>query len=119
MENREGHAHGTGELGDDSWIAGEVAGCEFTDARLGKRLGSLLHQISGSIGGTVPLACQDWANTKAAYRFFSNERVDEGAILAGHFQVRISAIVDACFRRIVDGETAPSVTRWGSAQVLV
>jgi hypothetical protein len=34
----------------------------------------------------VPLACQDWANTKAAYRFFSNERVDEGAILAGHFQ---------------------------------
>jgi len=26
--------------------------------------------------------------------------------------------VDACFRLIVDGETAPSVTRWGSAQVL-
>ena len=34
-------------------------------------------------------------------------------------QVRISAIVDACFRLIVDGKTAPSVTRWGSAQVLV
>ena len=34
-------------------------------------------------------------------------------------RVRISAIVDACFRLIVDGETAPSVTRWGSAQVLV
>jgi hypothetical protein len=49
-------------------------------------LGSLLHQISGSVGATVPLACQDWANTKAAYRFFSNERVDEGAILTGHFQ---------------------------------
>lgn len=32
--------------------------------------------------------------------------------------VRISAIVDACFTLIVDGETAPSVTRWGSAQVL-
>jgi Transposase DNA-binding len=30
--------------------------------------------------------CQDWANTKAAYRFFSNERVDEDAILSGHFQ---------------------------------
>jgi hypothetical protein len=29
--------------------------------------------------------------------------------------MRISAIVDACFRLIVDGETAPSVTRWGSA----
>jgi hypothetical protein len=29
---------------------------------------------------------QHWANTKAAYRFFPNERVDEEAILSGHFQ---------------------------------
>lgn len=69
-----------------SWIAGELAGCEFQDARLGKRLSSLLQQLGGSIGGTVPLACRDWANTKAAYRFFSNDRVDEQAILSGHFQ---------------------------------
>jgi hypothetical protein len=32
------------------------------------------------------MACQDWASTKAAYRFFSNERVDEQEILSGHFQ---------------------------------
>jgi hypothetical protein len=32
------------------------------------------------------LACQDWTNTKAAYRFLSNGRVHEAAILAGHFQ---------------------------------
>lgn len=31
------------------------------------------------------MACQDWANTKAAYRFLSNERVDEADILSGHF----------------------------------
>ena len=31
------------------------------------------------------MACQDWANTKAAYRFFSNERVSEAEILGGHF----------------------------------
>src|SRR5262249_27622201 len=37
--------------------------------------------------GRLSLSCaRDWANTKAAYRFFSNERVDEGAILSGHFQ---------------------------------
>lgn len=24
---------------------------------------------------SIPPACQDWANTKAAYRFFSNNRV--------------------------------------------
>lgn len=27
-----------------------------------------------------------WANTKAAYRFFSNDWVSEADILAGHFQ---------------------------------
>ncbi len=32
------------------------------------------------------MACQDWANTKAAYRFLSNERVSEEDILTGHFQ---------------------------------
>ena len=32
------------------------------------------------------MACQDWLNTKAAYRFFDNERVNEKDILAGHFQ---------------------------------
>jgi hypothetical protein len=69
-----------------SWVVGEVAGCEFRDARLGKRLSSLLQKLGGNIGGTIPFACQDWANTKAAYRFLSNGDVDEHAILAGHFQ---------------------------------
>jgi hypothetical protein len=32
------------------------------------------------------MACQDWANAKAAYRFFSNERVNEADILSGHFE---------------------------------
>ncbi len=36
--------------------------------------------------GASPGFCQDWANTKAAYRFFSNCHVSEAAILAGHFQ---------------------------------
>jgi hypothetical protein len=38
------------------------------------------------LGETMPMACQDWASTKAAYRFFSNERVSARDILAGHFQ---------------------------------
>ncbi|SCB52695.1 Transposase DNA-binding [Bradyrhizobium yuanmingense] len=39
------------------------------------------------MGQRIPLVCQDWANTKAAYRFFSNDRVSEADILAGHFQL--------------------------------
>lgn len=68
-----------------SWVAGEVAGCKFSDARLGKRLSKLLDVIGASPGKTLPGACRDWANTKAAYRFLSNEDVNELAILAGHF----------------------------------
>jgi hypothetical protein len=36
-------------------------------------------------GQSLPTAFQDWANTKAAYRFFSNEKVSEDKILSGHF----------------------------------
>ena len=42
--------------------------------------------MRGAIGQAIRFACQDWANTKAAYRFFCNDRVDEEAILSSHFQ---------------------------------
>ena len=69
-----------------SWIDRELSACELADARLDARLRTVLEQIGDAVGESVPMACQDWANTKAAYRFFSNERVNEADILAGHFQ---------------------------------
>jgi hypothetical protein len=72
--------------GANSWIDREIASCDFKDARLGRRFRNLLGQICDSVGESIPLACQDWANTKAAYRFLSNDRVDEEDILSGHFQ---------------------------------
>lgn len=79
----------------DSWIDQELAGCQFRDMRLGKRFRKLLGQLSEGVGESIPLVCQDWANTKAAYRFFSNNRVSEEDIRAGHFKAtreRFSAI---------------------------
>jgi hypothetical protein len=67
-----------------AWADHELGG-KFPDLRLRARLGKLLGDPGRRIGGTLPAACQDWAATKAAYRFFSNPRVDEGVILAGHF----------------------------------
>jgi len=72
--------------GSDAWFARELAGCRFADERLNKRLRKLVVQIGSAIGQSIPLVCQDWANTKAAYRFLSNDRVSEVDILAGHFQ---------------------------------
>ena len=70
----------------NAWIDTEVEGCHFKDVRLAKRFGKLLGMMSEGIGESVPYACQDWANTKAAYRFFSNAGVSEDQIMAGHFQ---------------------------------
>ncbi len=77
---------GTRHAAARSWWEGELAGCTFADARLGRRLRELIERMDGAIGGSLPLVCQDWANTKAAYRFFANDRVSEAQILAGHFQ---------------------------------
>jgi Transposase DNA-binding len=69
-----------------TWIDRELAGSEFRDVRLNKRFRKLFEQLSDGTGESIPLVCQDWANTKAAYRFLSNPRVTEADILAGHFQ---------------------------------
>jgi hypothetical protein len=75
----------------------EIAGSEFKDARLRKRFGTLLEQLWRGMGQTIPLACQDWANTKAAYRFMDNDRVSKQDILSGHFQATAQR-----FRRPMD-----------------
>src|SRR5688572_5557142 len=69
----------------NAWVDREIAGCAFRDERLGKRFRSLLERLAASPGETIPFACQDWANNKAAYRFLDNDRINEADILAGHF----------------------------------
>ena len=80
------------------WFDREIAGCSLADRRLTKRLRSLLERMGDAMGASIPLACQDWANTKA-YRFFSNQRISEAEILAGHF--------DATRERFAATEGAP------------
>lgn len=79
-----------GQLKDDrkatEWLIQELSSCKFKDERLGKRFKTLCEQLWNGVGEPIPFACQDWANTKAAYRFFSNERITEDQILHGHFQ---------------------------------
>ncbi|MEJ0050937.1 MAG: IS4 family transposase [Methylovirgula sp.] len=79
----------------ETWIDREVAGCEFKDERLGRRFCKLLGQIGSDMGQSIPQICRDWANTKAAYRFFSNERVNEADILRGHFEATRGRVTEA------------------------
>jgi hypothetical protein len=68
-----------------SWLANEFDGYRFFDVRLARRLQELAGQLWSHLGQSIPMACQDWANTKAAYRFLGNVHVHEDVILEGHF----------------------------------
>jgi hypothetical protein len=85
---------GISKQAQTNWIDDELAACHFSDARLDKRFKTLVKHLSEGTGETIPMACQDWAATKAAYRFFSNERISEQEIFSGHFsatQARFAA----------------------------
>jgi hypothetical protein len=71
--------------GSEHWTANEADPSTFKDARLGRRFAELLRQLSDGLGNSLPFAYQDWAATKAAYRFFANDQVDEADILADYF----------------------------------
>jgi hypothetical protein len=70
---------------EDDWAVTELRGGELPDRRLARRLHQIAARMAGAPGRPVPAACQDWAATKAAYRFFDNDRVTEQGVLAGHF----------------------------------
>jgi hypothetical protein len=81
--------------GEQTWMDQENSACNFRDERLKKRFRLLLEQFWKNMGQSIPFACQDWANTKAAYRFFSNDHVSEQDILGGHFQATSERFANA------------------------
>lgn len=68
-----------------NWVEAETFGCDLGDVRLNRRLEVMLEALGERPGKSLPTAFQDWSNTKAAYRFFSNGNVSEDKILEGHF----------------------------------
>ncbi len=67
-----------------SWAADEFDKIDLGDKRLDKRLVKLCNSFSEAPESPINQACEDWAETKAAYRFFQNENVDVGQIMAAH-----------------------------------
>lgn len=111
---------GSGAIADvaASWIEAEVAGCALVDKRLCHRLRQLLQQLEGAIGAPLPLACQDRANAKAAYRFLSNERFGEDAILAGYFQATAGRFAATTGLVLVVQDTTEFSFRWARPETI-
>jgi hypothetical protein len=76
---------------------------------VGRRLSTSLMYAQGS----CPFIRADWIKLITAAARLPARR------LPANSQLRISAIVDACFRLIVDGNLMLPWRRWGSAQELV
>ncbi len=67
-----------------SWAAEEFADVSLGDKRLDARLIKLCDRFSDAPESPINQACADWAETKAAYRFFQNNNVEVGKMLAAH-----------------------------------
>lgn len=67
-----------------NWIGSEIKAINFGDLRLKKRLGNVLETFFSKPTESIASACKAWADTKAAYRFFDHENVNEDKILNSH-----------------------------------
>lgn len=59
-----------------AWAVEALRGEGCADPRLQRRLETLIGQLAAQPGASVPVACGDWAATKAAYRFWDNEAAE-------------------------------------------
>jgi len=72
---------------DEQWAALEFADVELHDARLNRRCQELAVALGQQPTAYINQACEDWAATKAAYRFFDNtQKVTPAGISAPHQQ---------------------------------
>lgn len=68
----------SGRANMPAWLVDELGGYRFFDVRLQRRMWELASQLWCHLGQSIPTACPDWANTRAAYRFLNNADVHEG-----------------------------------------
>jgi hypothetical protein len=69
---------------DEPWALEEFAHIELNDARLNRRCQELAVALGQQPQAPINQACEDWADTKAAYRFFDNPNATPGRVHAPH-----------------------------------
>lgn len=68
-----------------TWAEDELGAAALGDARLTRRLIKLADRFADKPTSSIPGACGDWAEIKAAYRFFDRKKVEWHDILQPHF----------------------------------
>jgi len=58
-----------------NWSSQEMAGVDLGDKRLNRRAVEVLEKLGKHPSGSIPYGCDEWADTKATYALFKNEKV--------------------------------------------
>jgi len=69
----------------NKWVEEEFGSAALGDRRLTDRLMTIAQDFYARPQASVPQACQDYAKTKAAYRFFENDKAVFDTILEPHY----------------------------------
>ena len=69
---------------ETNWSEEELGKVELGDRRLNIRLVEIADKLSSQPREPINQACDDWADTKAAYRLVDNEKVSPEKILEPH-----------------------------------
>jgi hypothetical protein len=69
---------------DISWAVAEFSKIDLQDKRLNKRCQKLASDLEQQPTDPINQACEDWADTKAAYRFCDNPKVTPDKIISAH-----------------------------------
>jgi hypothetical protein len=77
-----------------SWAEQELQRADLGDRRLNQRLIQLVSDVAARPESSLPQASGTWAATKAAYRFFDNDRVRPQAIREAHQQATCARLPD-------------------------
>lgn len=76
----------------NDWIIQEFSRVPFGDDRLVNRLINIVECFYQKPEGSIPSSCNDYASTKATYRFFDNKNVSPEAITMTHSEETIERI---------------------------
>lgn len=90
---------------DNQWAAKEFAHVELKDGRLNWRCQVLASALAQQPDLPINQVCEDWADTKAACRFFANKKVTPERILAPHRQRTVSRMSQHPLVLAVQGTT--------------
>lgn len=74
------------QLTSEHWTRYELSEISLGDKRLNWRLLDSAAKLAARPSGSINQACDDWADTKATYRLFANEKTTLAKILAPHQQ---------------------------------